>query len=106
MPIWIVASDLVEPRLDHAVVARLDPLAPDLFVLFERLTVDRVADECPAIGRFDLEPVLRTCACERESSPTVRRQTTTPAEFSDEWLLKPEPRSQHAAHWLCSGTKT
>jgi hypothetical protein len=47
--------DLVEERLDQAVVARLDPLAPDVFVLFERLTVDRVAEECPAIGRFDLE---------------------------------------------------
>jgi hypothetical protein len=47
MPIWIVASDLVEACLDHAVVARLDPLAPDLFLLFERLTVDRVAEECP-----------------------------------------------------------
>jgi hypothetical protein len=69
MPIWIVASDLVEARLDHAVVARLDPLAPDPFVFYERLTVDRVAEECPAIGRFDLEPVLRTCACERENWP-------------------------------------
>ena len=67
MPIWTVASDLVEARLDHAVVARLDPLAPDPFVFYERLTV--VAEDCPAIGRFDLEPVLRTCACERESWP-------------------------------------
>jgi hypothetical protein len=69
MPIWILASDLVEARLDHAVVARLDALAPDPFVFYERLTVDRVAEECPAIGRFDLEPVLRTCACERENWP-------------------------------------
>jgi hypothetical protein len=27
MPIWIVASDLVEARLDRAVVARLDSIA-------------------------------------------------------------------------------
>jgi hypothetical protein len=245
MPIWIVASDLVEARLDHAVVARLDR-ARSLRTLrtpHRRSRGGGVSRHRP----FDLEPVLRTCACERESwppsgcrrarrawleddqnddhdqkqrrqvvdracgavveersqlrysrcvfgressfrdgsaagrrcrrgrsssaavrgqhppagrspsgrgarargrsraragfrtrratrrggraarasvaatslnqafgttraacssAPTVRRQTTTPAEFSDEWLLKPERRSQHAAHRLCSGTKT
>src|SRR5712691_10586318 len=50
MPIMDCRLDLVEERLDHAVVARLDPLAPDLFVLSERLTVDRVAGRVRVTG--------------------------------------------------------
>ena len=75
--------DLVEERLDHAVVARLDPLAPELFVLSERLTVDRVEEECPAIERLDLEPVLRL--------QPVRTDDTEGADCA--WTIRPPPRA-------------
>lgn len=51
--------EVVEERFEHTVVQWADPLAPDRFVLAERVTGDRVAEECAADGRFELEPVLR-----------------------------------------------
>jgi hypothetical protein len=50
--------DDVEESLEHAVVERLDPLAPDRLMVPECLAFHRVAEERPAVYRLELEPVL------------------------------------------------
>src|SRR5260370_32580965 len=50
--------DLVEDSLEHAVVKRLDPLAPDRLILPKYLALQPVTKERPAVHSLELEPVL------------------------------------------------
>ena len=48
----------VKQAFEHAVVKRLDLLAPKRLIVPERVTLQDVAQQCPAVYRLELEPVL------------------------------------------------